>query len=317
VGLLLGRDLGNASKTFINYAVEKGNQKYLDGLRKEGIDPETGEMGRPYDPYKDFIAYSALPGEGSSADYGDLLMSLTGSSSPMFKTAKLAYEKWREDPKKEPAAIERQKREIQQRIPLEILGNIGLVPLYKEIRKAVVNDIYESLKDEKNQELINAKEQAKEKKRLQGYESRSDMERYNPKLYEETFGPSSPDYAEDEAKRKAAKLKNEAKQYEKDKKYGYDPNKIPTKEEMSRSELKRYFPADYDRKYGKSSPTYAEDEAEKAVTKYEKDQRQKQLDAYYGYRGKPSNPIREQIQKQKDKIRGQFDEMRANMRRGL
>jgi len=281
-GLLFGRDLGNASKTLINYAIEKGNEKYLDGLRKEDVDPRTGEMVvRPYDPYKDQIAYSVLPKEGSSTDYGDMLMSLTGSSSPMFKTAKLAYEKWREDPKKEPAAIERQKREIQQRIPLEILGNMGLVPLYKEVRKVVVDDIYESLKDEKKQEAINAKEAEREKKRLQGYDSRSDMERYNPKLYEETFGPSSPDYAEDEAKREAARLKSEAKRAEKDKKFGYDPNAIPTKDQMTRSELKRYFPQEYDRKYGKGSPTYAEDEAEKAVSKQERDLRRQQLDRYY------------------------------------
>jgi hypothetical protein len=59
-GLLLGRDLGNAAKTFINYAVEKGNEKYLGSLRKGEVDPVTGEFSRAYDSYKDAIAYIFL-----------------------------------------------------------------------------------------------------------------------------------------------------------------------------------------------------------------------------------------------------------------
>jgi len=317
LGLMVGRDFGNATTTIFNYQMEKANKNYLEFLRKEEVDPKTGEVSYKYDPYKDGIAYSILPGEDDPTDFGQMLVSLTGSTSPMFKTAKIAFEKWNEDPKKEPAAIERQKAEIRQRIPLEIVGNAGYVPLYKEF-KSLLNDlIYESLKEEKKIEEIKAKEAAREKKRLGIYESREDMERYDPVLYEKTFGPSSPDYAEDEAKRKAARGLSEWKRGEKDKKFGYDPNRVPTKDEMSRSELKRYFPDEYDRKYGEGSPTYAEDEAEKAVTKYERDQRQKQLDAYYGYEGKPTNPIREQMQEQKNKMKEQFNEMRAKMRRGL
>lgn len=162
-GLLLGRDLGNAAKTFINYAVEKGNEKYLGSLRKGEVDPVTGEFSRAYDSYKDAIAYTILPGENSSTDFSDMLISTTGAASSMIKTAKLAWEKWREDPKKEAGAIERQKREIKQRIPLEILGNIGLVPLYKEVKNIVVDDIYESLKEEK--EAAKEKKIEKEKKK--------------------------------------------------------------------------------------------------------------------------------------------------------
>ena len=317
LGLMVGRDFGNATTTVFNYQMEKANAKYFDFLRKEEVDPKTGEVSYPYDPFKDGIAYSILPGEDDATDFGQMLVSLTGSTSPMFKTAKVAFEKWNEDPKKEPAAIERQKAEIRQRIPLEIVGNAGYVPLYKEF-KSLLNDlIYESLKDEKKQEEINAKEAAREKKRLGIYESREDMERYDPVLYEKTFGPSSPDYAEDEAKRKAAKGLREWKRGEKDKKYGYDPNKVPTKDEMSRSELKRYFPEEYDRKYGKSSPTYAEDEAEKAVTKYERDQRQNQLDSYYGYKTSARDKIKAQFQSKKDAAREKINDARKRMRRGL
>jgi hypothetical protein len=316
-GLVLGRDFGNATTTILNYAIESANEEYLTSLRKEVVDPKTGEVTYEYDAREDNIAYSVLPGEDDPKDFLNLLMNLSGSSAPMVKTAAFAWKKFFEEPKKEDAAIERQRREITQRLPLEVLGNIGLIPLYKEFKELLLNDIYESLKEEKKQEAINAKEAEREKKRLQGYESRSDMERYNPELYEKTFGPSSPDFAEDEAKREAERLKREGKQAEKDKKYGYDPNAIPTKEQMTRKELKKYFPEEYDRKYGKYSPTYEEEKAEREVSKQERDARERQLDAYYGYPTKPKNEIKEQMDRERDAMREEFNEQRRRMRRQI
>ena len=53
--------------------------------------------------------------------------------------------------KKKEEAIARREKEINVRIPLEILGNAGFVPLYKDIRKAVMKEIYSGLeKADKN-----------------------------------------------------------------------------------------------------------------------------------------------------------------------
>ena len=143
--MLLGRDFGNISKTIINYGVEQVNENYLDFLR-EG----------DYDPYKDALQYSVVTPEKKGTQTGvyDLFKNMTGSYGPAIKTADLVLKKAFEDEKQDAAAIERQEKEKNVRIPLEVLGNLGLVPLYKEIRKSVIKDIYKKTLQEKQEEQV-------------------------------------------------------------------------------------------------------------------------------------------------------------------
>jgi hypothetical protein len=110
-----------------------------------------------------------------------------GSFGPVISTANLALKKSFEPEKKEEDAIERQKRDINQRIPLEIAGNLGFVPFYKDIRKTLMKDMYKGLKQEQAEAEIKAEEKAKEKEKLQGYKNKTEMKEKNPRLYEETF----------------------------------------------------------------------------------------------------------------------------------
>jgi hypothetical protein len=176
--MLLGRDFGNTTKTLINYGVEQVNENYLDFLR-EG----------DYDPYKDALQYSAIPAEKKGTQTGiyDFLKNMTGSYGPAIKTADLVLKKAFEDDKKQAEAIERQEKEKNVRIPLEILGNLGLIPLYKEVRKSVMKDIYKGLEEEKKQKEKNAEEKAIEKEKLRGYKNKTEMKEKNPRLYQETF----------------------------------------------------------------------------------------------------------------------------------
>lgn len=272
--LIIGRDFGNAVKTISNFGVEKVNEEFFTDLR-------NGE----YDPYEDAISYSSVPKgrPGKPVDFGDIALMFTGSFTPFAKTIDLGVRKAFEDAKKEPAAIERQKNEILVRLPIEVLGNIGLIPMYKDVKNIVVGKIYEDLKKEMKAEKEAAKEREIEKQRLGIYESREDMKRYNPKLYEKTFGPSSPYYKQDQVKKEMARMKSEAKRAVKDIQFGYDPDRIPSKDEMTRSELKRYFPQDYYKKYGAGSPTYKEEQEERDMEQEVRDARQAQMDAYYGY----------------------------------
>jgi len=272
--LIIGRDFGNAVKTISNFGVEKINEDFFTDLR-------NGE----YDPYEDQISYSSVPRArpGNPIDLGDIALMFTGSFTPFAKTIDLGVRKAFEDPKKEPDAIERQKNEMLIRFPIEVLGNIGLIPMYKDVKNIVVGKIYEDLRKGMKAEKEAAKEREIEKQRLGIYESREDMKRYNPKLYEKTFGPSSPYYKQDQIKKEQARLKSEAKRALKDVQFGYDPDRIPTKDEMTRSELKRYFPQDYYKKYGAGSPTYKEEQEERDIEKEIRDARQAQMDAYYGY----------------------------------
>jgi hypothetical protein len=143
-----------------------------------------------------------------------------GAFGPSLKTADFIVRKGLEGDKKKEDAIERQEREISVRIPLEILGNAGFVPLYKDIRKAVMKEMYSSLEQ--------ADKNAEDKKRtklekLGIYENETDMKRYDPELWDETFGPNAPEYSAEQAKKALKKTKDSLERAMKDEMYDYIP----------------------------------------------------------------------------------------------
>lgn len=77
-------------------------------------------------------------------------MKIGGALSPAMKTTDLMLNKIFEEPKKQSAAKERRNREITERIPLELLGNTGFIPLYKDVRKVLLADIYKDLRKSDN-----------------------------------------------------------------------------------------------------------------------------------------------------------------------
>jgi len=149
--MLFNRDFGNASKAIINKGLEKINENYLQVLR-EG----------DYDPYKDAIQYTAVPIEKKGKQTGlyDYIESISGAYGPAVKTINLIIETYSEDDKKEADAIQRQKDVKNIRIPLEVLGNAGFIPLYKDIRKEVMKEIYKGL-DEKTSTIITEEDMKK------------------------------------------------------------------------------------------------------------------------------------------------------------
>ena len=140
----------------------------------------------------------------------------------MIKTLEFGINKLFESDRVQPDAIERQQDERFIRLPLETFGVLGFIPFYKDIRKIVLADMYKGLRKAKK-DAANKKKRKEEM--LQGYDSESDMKRYDFPLWERTFGPDSPGYetrqAEKELKRKARKLR----QQQKDKMYDYTPSK--------------------------------------------------------------------------------------------
>jgi hypothetical protein len=209
--LVFGRDFGNATKAIVNIGIEDVNDKYLDFLR-EG----------DYDPYKDAIQYSIVPPDkkGKTKDMWDIIQNMGGAFGPSLKTADFIFRKALEPDKKKEEAIARREKEINVRIPLEILGNAGFVPLYKDIRKSVMKEIYSGLeKADKNAE---DKKRIKLEK-LQGYENETDMKRYDPELWDETYGPNAPTYNAEQAKKTLKKTKDSLKRAMKDEMYNYTP----------------------------------------------------------------------------------------------
>jgi GNAT superfamily N-acetyltransferase len=288
--LMFGRDFGNASRSIINYGVERGNEKFLGALRK-------GD----YDPYKDAIQYNMIPQErkGHKTNLTDYIQVIGGSFTPALKTLDLAIQKATEPPKKKEEAIERANNEVNVRLPLEALGNLGWIPLYKDVRKVVMDNMYSDLrkaeakKSKDTEENASAKEYEdmmkaerkeetaqeredkanvirgmlqkgmnpsiksimqeklrelemtdeerseyrKERKSeladkkeelndlLKGYDSKSDMKRYDPKLYEKTFGKKSKYYKKYRNEIEAEDIIRKKEREIEDKKYGYTPKK--------------------------------------------------------------------------------------------
>jgi hypothetical protein len=136
------------------------------------------------------------------------------------KTLDLAVSKAFAPEKKEADAIERSDYENMVRIPLEVLGNVGMIPLYKDVRKIVMADIYKDI-DKASKEA--ERKAAKEKGKLHGYKNRGDLERYAPELYELEFGKNSPNYEEEQARKKLEKEKNDLERKMTDEMYNYVP----------------------------------------------------------------------------------------------
>ena len=140
VSLIVGRDFGNIVKGLLNYGVENLNEEFLDELR-------DGD----YDPYRDAIAYTFVPPdkEYKSNTLADYIRNLMGPFGPFYKMAEFGVKTLSADEKKDPAARIRQQRELNERLPLELLGNLGLIPLYRDIRALLLADIYKGMGKEK------------------------------------------------------------------------------------------------------------------------------------------------------------------------
>ena len=129
-----------------------------------------------------------------------------------------------EKEKKEKAAIKRSEQEKMIRIPLEIFGNLGLVPLYKEIRKNVNDYIYKDLGKGKEKFPSNFDDMNK-----------SDMKRYFPEEYERRYGKGTPEYYKNIPESEERKKERE----EKDLFYNYKSSKNKSNRQSSREKTER------------------------------------------------------------------------------
>jgi hypothetical protein len=201
--LMMGTE-GNLIRSAASWGVEKVNEEYGDMLRE-------GE----YDPYEDAIQYTfmAPSSKGKKIDLLDVIINTSGPYSPVLKTTNLALKKMNEEPKKEASAIERSDDELMIRLPLEIIGNTGFLPFYKDIRNIVNKSIYKELDKE-----MKAQENKQEEFKPMGL-NKSDLKRYYPEVYEEYYGEGT----QDAAKRKLEYEKRILEQRIKDDYYNYVP----------------------------------------------------------------------------------------------
>ena len=189
--LIFGRGFGQATRAVINVGLEKTNEAYFDFLRD----------GEEYDYYRDAIAYTILPMDADSrgSDVGDVLKQATGPFGSMVKTGDLAIRKLTQTPPTEEEAVERRNKEIAQRLPLEIAGNLGFVPFYNDVRKMVLKNLYKDLR--KSEKFKKEKKAYKEKYIKEfGDEGKdydgnpltvSSAKKFDKKTWDEFFGKDS------------------------------------------------------------------------------------------------------------------------------
>lgn len=209
LGLIVGRDFGNATKAILNMGIEEFNKEFLDFLR-------DGE----YDVYKDGLSYQVVPKskDGRGSSLGDILTNMAASLGPAVKTADFIVKKATSAPKKTREAQQRQEDELMYRLPLELLGNSGFIPMYKDVRRLVLRSLYGEMNKKQAQER---KAAAIEKQKLGNYSSRSEMKRYNYRLWYDTFGPNSPDYESEQQLKEQKRREAELNRLLKDKEMNY------------------------------------------------------------------------------------------------
>ena len=282
LGLFVGRDFGNATKTILNYGLEGMNEKFLTALRE-------GE----YDPYKDAIAYSIIPKEkkGQKTNLSDYITVMGGSMGPALKTLDLAITKATENPKQQPNAIERQQSEIESRLPLEILGNLGYIPLYKDVRKVVISNIYSSLKEEKKSNEIKQEEKQSEQQEkvnaLKTIIEESNDEAVIKQAQEKI------DKLDGSTEQKNAIKQENAQDKKAKEKLLVDPD---TGEEYdNESDLKRYNRNLWEQNFGEGSPWYESHKEEKEAESLLNKKLQEIKDREMNYTGRNSDGSRKRF----------------------
>jgi hypothetical protein len=258
VGYTVGRNFGNAVRGMLNFGVEKINEEYLDFLR-------NGE----YDFYKDNIAYTYLNvGERGDIDVPKIAVNMAGPYTPALNTAVLIGKNFGQisnrvmgkgPTKKEPEAIKREQMTVDYRIPLEVAGNLGLIPLYKDVKKAVNDEIYKDLRKaastpDSSLPSTEDYEKLKDLRELKSKTSNEDeIKEINRKIIKIVGSEESKESIE----------KSEDLRAEKKKRLLYDASK--GKRYDNESDMKRLNPSLWRRRFGPNSDWAKSNKAKKAV----------------------------------------------------
>jgi hypothetical protein len=132
----LGRDFGNATKAVINqFITEPVNEEFLTGLR-------NGD----YNVYKDGLSYKVIPeGKmGRGVDFYDALVNLAGPYSPLIKSLRFATSAFTKPDAKTEETQSKYDKEKKLAM-LELLGHLGVIPFYKDLRTLARKQIYKDM----------------------------------------------------------------------------------------------------------------------------------------------------------------------------
>jgi hypothetical protein len=75
----------------------------------------------------------------------DIMFNTLGPAIPFIKSAEYSVSKMTEPEKKTEEARLRQEKERKYRVPLEVAGSLGFVPLYKDLKKIQMEVLYRDM----------------------------------------------------------------------------------------------------------------------------------------------------------------------------
>ena len=132
------RNLGNIPALPVNFMIEHGlNEPFLGDLRN----------GEEYNPYKHSLIFNQLGKQDLQKDFGlnlDTLIKIFGGPyGPLAKSllrtgrvgSRAAFNKTEESRQKN-------MNELTTRMSIEVMGNLGLLPFYKDIRRIILKQMY-------------------------------------------------------------------------------------------------------------------------------------------------------------------------------
>jgi uncharacterized protein YerC len=141
--LFVNRNFGNVVKNITSYGIEYLNKEYLDVLRN----------GEEYDPYENNLVISQLPTqlEGNKSIAESVIAAYSGAFSPIVRTGFRAGTLVKQmSQAKSYATREKNKKELLIRIPSEVAGSLGYIPLYKDVRNIALEDLFGEKSGAKN-----------------------------------------------------------------------------------------------------------------------------------------------------------------------
>jgi hypothetical protein len=139
--IFINRNFGNVVKNINGLLVETANEEYGQFLRN----------GENYDPYENNILMnqlSSLMSEGSSDEkIANFVAAFSGPLSPVARTFIRTFTLTnRAINNKTVASRKKNLDELTNRIPLELAGNLGLIPVYNDVRKLSTDILFDDVK---------------------------------------------------------------------------------------------------------------------------------------------------------------------------
>jgi hypothetical protein len=174
--LLTRKSMGNIPNLAPSLLIEQFNEHMLEDFR-------TGD----YDPYKHSIVYSQLnPDElGEKGFVNTAVKIMAGPFGPIIKTLERATVLTsRSINNKTEESRKKNLDELTNRMVLEGLGNAGLIPFYKDVRRIVIKQQFEGAMKKRKSDAADKKE-----KEYMKYLKENDPEEYRIRLRETLNDP--------------------------------------------------------------------------------------------------------------------------------